>query len=384
MRTAPATGMPPTGTAALAPEEVSARRSTPTLKDVALRVGVSLNTVSRSLRAPQTVRPELRRRIESVLDELNYVPNRLAGGLAGSDTGVIGVIVTSLYHSEFAGVVEAIQERLAEAGLQVMIGNSRYEPEEELRLVRAMLSWRPAAVVIVGTDHHPRARELLASSGKPVIEIWDCSDPLVDSGVGMDHRAIGAMQVDHLFEQGCRRLAFLGSLRRHDHRAHKRLEGAVDCVRRLRLRPLAVVTEAAMGHPEMGERLLHRLMLQDDAVDAIICNGDVIAHGVLKGLREQRRRVPDAVAVVGFGENPTNTCIQPQLTSINPPRLEMGRRTAELIQKRIDGSPAERILVSPELVVRASSSRLAPVRSPRAASRPARSGTHGSAIRTAR
>ena len=135
------------------------------------------------MRAPHTVRPELRRRIEAVLDEVNYVPNRLAGGLAGAHTAVVGVIISSLYYSEFAAIIDAMQMELASAGLQVMIGNSRYDPDEEWRLVQAMLSWRPAAIAIVGTDHHPRARELLVNSGRPVIEIWDCGDSVIDSGV---------------------------------------------------------------------------------------------------------------------------------------------------------------------------------------------------------
>ena len=328
-----------------------------TLKDIASRVGVSLNTVSRSLRAPQTVRPELRARIKTALEELNYVPNRLAGGLAGSDTGVVGVIVTSLHYSEFATIIEAMQVRLAEAGLQLMIGNSRYEPEEELALVLALLSWRPAAFVIVGTDHHPRARELLATSGKCVVEIWDCADPVVDSGVGMDHRAIGAMQVDHLYEQGCRRLAFAGSLRPHDQRAHKRLAGARARARQLKLRALVIATEPVIGVPEMGDRLVQKILAGDPAIDGIICNGDIVAHGVLRGLKAARRRIPDDVAVIGFGENPSNSCLDPPLTSISPPRVDIGRKTADLILKRIAGGPAECILIPPELIVRQSTQR---------------------------
>ena len=200
-------------------------RAAVTLADVAARAGVSLNTVSRALRAPHTVRPPLRRRIEEVLDELNYVPNRLAGGLAGSHTGVVGVILTSLFFSEFAAVVDTLQADLAAAGFNVMLGNSRYDPDEELRLVRAMLSWRPAAMALVGIDRHPRAADLLRASGIPVIEVWDAVGEAIDSAVGMDHSAIGAMQTRHLLAQGYRRPAFIGCVRVHDYRAHKRLAG---------------------------------------------------------------------------------------------------------------------------------------------------------------
>jgi LacI family gluconate utilization system Gnt-I transcriptional repressor len=339
----------------------SALTSAPTLKDVAAQVGVSINTVSRCLRAPHTVRPELRRRIEAVLDEVSYVPNRLAGGLSGAHTGVIGVIVTSLYHSEFAAIIEAMQSRLAAAGLQLMIGNSRYDPEEELRLVRSMLSWRPAALALVGTEHLPRARQLLVRTGMPVVEIWDCTDKLIDSGVGMNHRAIGAMQAEHLLAQGCQRLAFVGAVREHDQRARKRLEGARAAVRKRRRRALIVATEPRAGDADVGERLLRTVLAREPAVDGIVCNSDVIAHGVLRGLRHAGRRVPQDVAVVGFGDNASNTCFEPELTSVAPPRTAIGQRAAEQILRRIDGAPRERELIAPELIAR-TSSRREPVR----------------------
>jgi LacI family transcriptional regulator, gluconate utilization system Gnt-I transcriptional repressor len=337
----------------------SAIIGTPTLKDVATRVGVSINTVSRSLRAPQTVRPELRRRIEAVLDEINYVPNRLAGGLAGAHTGVVGVIVTSLFYSEFAAIIEAMQTELASAGLHVMIGNSRYDPDEELRVVRAMLSWRPAAIAIVGTDHHPRAREILASAGTPVVEIWDCADALIDSGVGMDHRAVGAMQAEHLLDQGCRRMAFIGAVRTHDQRAQKRLQGAKDAIKRRRARALIIATEATGGHPDVGDRLMQRAFDEDAALDGVICNSDIIAFGALRTLARAKRRIPEDIAIIGFGDNAASTCVSPPVSTIAPPRDDIGRRAARLMLARIDGDDAKREIVAPELIVRASSRRSA-------------------------
>lgn len=331
-------------------------RAAVTLADVAARAGVSLNTVSRALRAPHTVRPPLRRRIEEVLDELNYVPNRLAGGLAGSHTGVVGVILTSLFFSEFAAVVDTLQAELADAGFSVMLGNSRYDPEEELRLVRAMLSWRPAAMALVGIDRHPRAADLLRASGIPVIEVWDAVGEAIDSAVGMDHSAIGAMQARHLLAQGYRRPAFIGCVRVHDYRAHKRLAGYQAAVHEAGLEPVWMA-EPTGGHPDLGERLALQVLARHPQVDSFVCNSDVIAMGALRGLRG---RVPDEIGVVGFGDNEAGSCLSPSLTSIHPPRAEIGRQAANVIAARIAGEPASRHLFEAGLALRQSTVRSLP------------------------
>lgn len=323
-----------------------------TLADVAAQVGVSVNTVSRSLRAPQTVRLSLRQRIGDIIDELNYVPNRLAGGLAGSHSGLVGVIVTSLFNSEFALILDTLQQDLAARGMQVMIGNSAYDPDEELRLVRAMLSWRPAAIAIVGTNHHARAGELLRQANVPIVELWDATDAAIDTVIGMDHRRIGRDQCRHLVDGGCARLAYVGSVRTHDYRAQKRLAGVQDFARRNLGRKVAVEISNEPGNPSLGARLVQALLAREPLVDGIICNSDVIALGVLNALRQGCRRVPDDVSVIGFGDNDAGECVEPALTTIRPPRVEIGRLAARAILSRIEGGPVQRLCLDAELVVR--------------------------------
>lgn len=329
-------------------------RAGATLAQVARRVGVSLNTVSRSLRAPHTVRPELKRRIDAVMDEVGYVPNRLAGSLAGTRSDLVGVVVTSLFHSEFAAVVEGLQERLAERDIQVMLGNSHYDPDQEWRIVRSMLSWRPAAVAIVGVDHHPRAAALLSASGVPVVEMWDAGGAAIDSAVGMDHGLIGRAQAAHLIARGCLRLAFVGSLRPHDARARKRADGAAACCAEAGLPHLAMCTAPVPGSPDLGARLAAELLAEHPGVDGIVCNSDATAFGVLRGLGALGRRVPDDVQVVGFGDDEAADCVTPALTSVRPPRREIGRTAAEILLARVDGGAPQRIVLGPTLVERAS------------------------------
>jgi LacI family gluconate utilization system Gnt-I transcriptional repressor len=311
-----------------------------TLASVAERVGVSVNTVSRALRAPHTVRPELRQRIAAAIEELNYVPNRLAGGLSATRSNIVGVIVTSLFHSEFASIVDTLQVELLKNDLQVMLANTRYDPDQEDRLVRALLSWRPVAVAIVGVDHPARVSELLKAANVPIVEIWDVGGMVIDTAVGFDHVDVGRAQAQHLIEQGYRRLAFVGSLREHDHRAHKRLAGAQSAVAAASLADVIVMTDQRPGSPDIGQELTDRLLDSCPEVDAIICNSDVVAFGVLRGLRMRGKTTPQQIGVIGFGDSDASSCLSPSLTTIRPDRQAIGEQSADAIIARLRGEPS--------------------------------------------
>lgn len=315
-------------------------------------VGVSVNTVSRALRAPNTVRAELRRQITKAMDELNYVPNRLAGGLSGTRSDIVGVVVTSLYHSEFASIVDALQSALLKSNLQVMLANTRYNPDQEVTLVRSILSWRPAAVAIIGVDHPPKVTELLRASGVPIIEMWDVGGDVIDTAVGMDHVSIGAAQARHLIERGCRKLAFLGSMRDNDTRAQKRAKGAAGAITAAGLADLVFATKQEAGRPDLGDHLVRELLSRHRDIDGIICNSDVIAFGVLRALKDLGRRVPDDTAVIGFGDSEASSCMTPSLSTIRPDRQRIGEKTAEAILARIEDEPPATMTLDWELVAR--------------------------------
>ncbi len=323
-------------------DEVDERttRAPSTLASIAGRVGVSVNTVSRALRAPNTVRAELRREIAKAMEELNYVPNRLAGGLAGTRSDIVGVVVTSLYYSEFAAIVDTLQSALLSSNLQVMLANTRYDADQELKLVRSILSWRPAAVAIIGVDHHPKVDELLRRSGVPVVEMWDIDGKIIDSAVGLDHVAIGSAQAAHLVERGYRRLAFLGSMRENDARAQKRARGMRELAETHGLEPVVMATRQENGHPDLGEALTFEMLERHPAIDGIVCNSDVIAFGALRALQRLGKRVPDDIGLIGFGDSEASACMRPALTTIRPDREAIGRLTAEALLARIaDGPP---------------------------------------------
>ena len=134
------------------------------MSDVAERANVSPMTVSRALRDPQLVSAETRKRIQAAIDEVGYVPNRLAGSLASNRTNVVGLIVPSIKNSLFADTIQATAGVLAGSGYHLLIAESGHEVEEEERLIGALVEQRVCGIVLHNTSHTKRTRKLVRTS----------------------------------------------------------------------------------------------------------------------------------------------------------------------------------------------------------------------------
>ena len=171
----------------------------------------------------------------------------------------------------------------------------------------------------------------------PVVEMWDIGGPVIDTAVGFDHIEVGRAQAEHLIKRGYRRIAFLGSLRDNDHRAHKRLAGVRQAAAEASLSEVIVVADAKPGSPDFGQHLADMLLDANTDVDSIVCNSDVVAFGVLRGLRLRGISVPQRVGVIGFGDSDAASCLSPSLTTIRPDRQAIGEQSAAAIIGRLKG-----------------------------------------------
>ncbi len=141
--------------------------SAPTLSAVAKLAGVSSITVSRVVRLPNLVAPETRDRVEAAMRELGYVPNQLAGALASARTRSVGVLVPTIANSIFADTVQGLSDELEPLGYAVILAQSRYDAEREDRMLAALLSRRPEAIIMVGSPATEDGARLLKRAGIP-------------------------------------------------------------------------------------------------------------------------------------------------------------------------------------------------------------------------
>jgi LacI family gluconate utilization system Gnt-I transcriptional repressor len=197
-------------------------QAVPTLSAVAERAGVSAITVSRVVRLPEMVAPQTRAKVEAAMRELGYVPNQLAGALAGARTKSVGVLVPTIANSIFADTVQGLSDELEPLGYAVILAQSRYDADREDHMLSALLSRRPEAIIMVGSPATEDGARLLRRAGIPIAETWELPPEPIDAVAGFDNYAAGIAVAQHLVAQGRKHLAFIGG---DDPRATRRWNG---------------------------------------------------------------------------------------------------------------------------------------------------------------
>ena len=315
------------------------RRPRSKLSDVAERAGVSAVTVSRALRRPEMVSPQLRERIDSAIKDLSYIPNRAASILASSRSSVIGVVVSSLTNGVFADYLRALHDMFQPAGFQVMVLNSRYSPLEEEKAIVTLLGQRPEALILTDVDQTPYARELLEHAGIPIIQTMGLTDTPIDINIGISQHEAGSLATRHLIELGHRRIGLLAA--RLDSRTRNRVAGYTDAMKQEGLHDEALLEWSAVPSTvKLGGELFGALLSRCPDLEAVFCGNDDLALGVLFECARRGIKVPEQRSVVGFNDLEFAASSYPALTSIAVPRHEMGRLSAEIVLEITRGSGA--------------------------------------------
>lgn len=315
----------------------------PTLVDVAREAGVSAITVSRTIRSPELVSERARKRVESAIERLGYIPDPAASALASKTTSTIGLLVPSLTNNVFTDVLRGVYDAIENTRYFIQIGNFRYSALKEEALIGNFLSQKPAGLVISGMDQTDAAQEMLKRAPCPVVQIMDAGSRAVDMSVGFRHAQAAEDAVEHLLVCGYRRPGFLGA--RMDPRAQRRLVGFRNaCGRAGALDERRMVTTQHPSSVGVGRQLFELLLSQAPDTDAVLCNNDDLAVGTLMEARRRNIAVPEDLGICSFNDVEMARHMVPSLTAVSTPRHEIGSRAIEMILAEIaePGSVTER------------------------------------------
>ena len=310
------------------------------MRDVAHAAGVSLMTVSRALREPYKLSDATRAAVMAAVHRIGYVPNSIAANLASNRSNVVGQIVPSIQNSLYAATVKGTADVLRTAGLHLLIADSGYSLQEEEALIGAFLAQRVAGLILHNTDHTPKALQLIARAGVPVIETGDMPRTPVDMAVSYSNAAASKTMTLHLAALGYRRIGFVCLDTRINRRARERQRGYLAALRSLgRAKDPLLLAEVQPGLASGGQAMVDMIERAPE-VDAIFFAGDVLAIGALFEAQRRGWKVPGQIAIAGFDDLDTLQHTVPKLTCLRLPRLEIGRRGAEALLERLRGEGA--------------------------------------------
>jgi LacI family transcriptional regulator len=325
-----------------------------TLAEVARLAGVSIGTASKALNGRGQLRAETRQRVQQAAGVLGFQPKPSVRGLVQGRTYTVGLITDDGFGRFSIPVMLGAEDALGAGQMAVFFCDSRDDPIRERHYVSMLVGRGVDGLIVTGrvTDVRPPL-EVLAPI--PVVYAMIRSADPADVCVTYDDEHGGRLAVEHLIAMGRRRIAYVTGPRHH-HSASARFLGWERVLADAglpRVRP-----DLAFGawSEEWGRQAAVVLAAEAPDLDGVFCGSDQVARGVIDGLREAGRRVPDDVAVVGFDDwDVMATGRRPLLTSIDPNLHTVGRVAAEHLLAAIDGAPRQGLqLVAPRLVVRES------------------------------
>lgn len=327
------------------------RTRSATIKDVAKLAGLAPITVSRVINDPAAVRPETIARVREAIAKTGYIPNLLAGSLVSGRSHLVAAIIPRLSNSILVDFVQGLGDRLKEKGYQLILGLSGYPVEQEEELLTAILSRRPDGLVLSGADHSDESRQILQAAGIPVVEAWDLTSNPVDMVVGVSHERVGASMAQFLLDKGHRQFGLIWAC---DARAKKRYAGAMAVLKANGIESVPTVEIPQSPTMGAGRQALSELLAAGAPIDAVMCSSDTLAQGVLAEAQARGIRVPEKLAVMGFGNFDFSAHTTPALSTICIDKHKIGVLAANALLERIEGkAPQERVIdVGFELIER--------------------------------
>lgn len=332
------------------------------LKDLAKELNVSVSTVSRALKNHPDISASLCKKIQDLAQLKNYSPNPLAMGLLRRQTRTIGVIVPDIVTHFYSSIIYGIEEIVSEHGYYVVITSSNESLEKEKRCIKNLLNLRVEGIIVClsqETDTFSHF-DVLQDNEIPLIFFDRVCRTDEFSSVIVNNIEAARQITKHFFDTGSRKIAHIAGpphLNITQDRIKGYKQGLAECG--LPFTPDLLVY-SKLDHTS-GTTATQKLLSMKQIPDAIFGINDTIAFATMKEVKKNGYKIPEDIAIVGFADELHASYVEPPLSSMIHPTLEMGNRAAQLLleqTKNLNSFPVQQVILNTELIIRKSSSKL--------------------------
>ena len=333
-----------------------------TIYDIARKLKISPATVSRGLSDHPGISKKTKKKIFDMVEQLGYRSNHFARNLRQRETKTIGVMVHELNSNFITSVLAGIEKVTTEAGYDLIIAHSSESQKKEKANAANLFQKRVDGLIAslsfdtTDLDHF----QPFYDKGVPVIFFDRVEQDGSKTVVVIDNAKCGYLATEHLINQGCKRIAHITSNLNRNVYA-QRFKGYKDA-----LYDNAITFDEALLlvgdlSEQAGIDAANKIVAINPLPDGIFCTNDFVAAVCMRTLKEAGISIPKQIAVVGFNNDAIGHLIEPTLTTINYPGIDMGEIAARNLINHLKGisnlQQTNTIIVRSELIVRKSSVR---------------------------
>ena len=331
----------------------------PTITDVAREARVSASTVSHVINETRYVSDEVKQRVHAAMEALNYQPNVIARSLRTRETLTVGVVVSDVTNPFFTSIVRAIEDEVLKQGYNIILCDTDEKPEREQAYLRLLMGRRVDGLIVAPSSGNADLLRSAIESGLPVV-LLDRSIPGLTADVVLSDNESGAFDaVSYLIGIGHRRIGIIAG-RLEVSTGADRMAGYVRAIRTHGIPADESLIEVAKFKRDIAyDKTMKMLNRAEPPTALFVCN-NVMTAGTMAALKAAGKKVPEDISVIGFDDSEWAALMDPPLTVVAQPIVELGTRAAQTLMRRISRGRVKTpraVVLKPELILRDSCAR---------------------------
>lgn len=325
------------------------------LKEVAKKAGVSIATVSRAINYPEKVDHETLSRINKVIKEINYKPNRVAQRLRIKDgqRKIIGLLVPDIQNPFYVDVVRGVEDYAYSHNYALLMSNFAQSKEKEKMYLDIMKSESVDGLIVAPFDEYDEEVISLINEGIPIVCV-DRGLAQIDVDVILVDNEKGAFDAVNLIAgKGHQRIAYIGGLPSIPTTQHRK-DGYIRALQHNNIEVDQELIKFGDSKHESGKEIAMELLKLKNPPTAIFTGNNLITLGALETIHSLNLAIPKDVAIVGFDDMPWAISLNPPLTAVKQPGYDIGKQAAGMLYQRIlepEKLPA-RLILNTKLIIR--------------------------------
>ena len=305
-----------------------------TIKDIAKTVGVSTATVSHVINETRFVSEPLRNKVNAVIEELGYQPNRIARSLVMQKTHTIGVIISDILNPFYTAVVRGLEDATSPSGYNVILCNTDEDTDKEISYIKVLLEKRVDGIALATcfrNDEHPLLSRLEQVSVATIVRRMTRlkSDAVFADNIGGAYKAI-----EHLVSLGHRRISVISGPSGLSS-GRERLEGVFKAFAKHGITPNEAWMRTGDFKRESGYILAKSILSLKDRPTALFVSNNQMTLGALQAIRELGVKIPKDMSIVGLDDTDWSVLTDPPLTVIYQSPYDMGNDAGKMLLQRI-------------------------------------------------